>query len=135
MPDGGAKQQGGTGGVTVMDKRMEDVERGLMSLSDQFARLSADSLVADKRLKALEESVSRHEQSLAQLKETTIEMKVQYTNILDKLNNLDTRIFSLLRDGNKNSAAERKVWMDMLKWVLSGTIIAIVGYLFLGGGK
>ncbi|MBY0011512.1 hypothetical protein [Paenibacillus typhae] len=118
-----------------MEKRIEDVEKNLESMKNEFLRLSSESTVADKRLKVLEESVSRHEQSIIQLKETTIEMKVQYANIMGKIDSLDTKIFSLLRDGRKDSAAERKVWTDLLKWVLSGTIIAIVGYIFLGGGK
>lgn len=134
MSDGGANQRGGAGGV-VLEKRIEDVEKNLESMKNEFLRLSSESTVADKRLKVLEESVSRHEQSIIQLKETTIEMKVQYANIMGKIDSLDTKIFSLLRDGRKDSAAERKVWTDLLKWVLSGTIIAIVGYIFLGGGK
>jgi chromosome segregation ATPase len=134
MTVGGANQQGGTGDV-VLEKRIEDVEKSLESMKNEFLRLSGESTVADKRLKALEESVSRHEQNLAQLKETTIEMKVQYTNIIGKIDSLDTRIFSLLRDSRKENAVERKVWTDLLKWVLSGTIIAIVGYIFLGGGN
>jgi septal ring factor EnvC (AmiA/AmiB activator) len=134
MSDGGANQRGGAGGV-VLEKRIEDVEKNLESMKNEFLRLSSESTVADKRLKVLEESVSRHEQSIIQLKETTIEMKVQYANIMGKIDSLDTKIFSLLRDGRKDSAAERKVWTDLLKWVLSGTIIAIVGYIFLGGGQ
>lgn len=134
MAEGGAKQQGGAGGVEL-EKRIEDVEQGLSTMKNEFLRLSGEAVAADKRLKVLEESVGRHEQSLAQLKETTIEMKVQYTNIIGKIDSLDTRIFSLLRDGRKDSAAERKIWMDLVKWVLSGTIIAIIGYIFLGGGK
>lgn len=134
MAVGGANQQGGTGDV-VLEKRIEDVEKGLENIKTEFLRLSGESTVADKRLKTLEESVNRHEQSIIQLKETTIEMKVQYANIMGKIDSLDTKIFSLLRDGRKDSAAERKVWTDLLKWVLSGTIIAIVGYIFLGGGK
>lgn len=132
MVDGGVMQQGGTGGVEL-EKRIEDVEKGLESMKNEFLRLSGESTVADKRLKALEESVRRHDESLHQLKETTIEMKTQYTSIMGKIDNLETKIFNLLTQGTQASAVERKFWMDLLKYVLGGTIFVIIGYIFIGG--
>lgn len=134
MSDGGVYQQGVTGGVGL-EKRIDDVEQGLASMKNEFLRLSGESLAADKRLKVLEENVRRHDESIIQLKETTIEMKVQYTSIIGKIDSLENKIFSLLQQNGKDSAAERKFWMDLLKYVLGGTIFVIIGYIFLGGGN
>lgn len=131
---GGVQDQGGTGGVEL-EKRVEDVEQGLMAMKNEFVRLSGEAVAADKRLKVLEESVRRHDESITQLKETTIKMESQYNNIISMLGTLDSKIFSLLRDSRKDSATERKFWMDLLKWVLAGTIFAIVSYMFVGGGS
>ncbi|WP_310549939.1 hypothetical protein [Paenibacillus glufosinatiresistens] len=118
-----------------MEKRIEQVELGLASMKNEFVRLSGEAIAADKRLKVLEESVRRHEESIAQLKEMTIKMESGFGEIKAMLGNLDTKIFSLLRDTRKDSLSERKFWMDLLKWVLAGTIFAIIGYIFVGGVK
>ncbi|WP_151737326.1 hypothetical protein [Paenibacillus tengchongensis] len=133
MSSGENGKQGGTGGVGELDKRIEDMEYGLNAMKNEFVRLSGEALAADKRLKVLEENVRRHEEGLTQLKETTIEMKVQYSSIIGKIDSLENKIFSLLQQTGKDSAAERKFWMDLLKYVLGGTIFVIIGYVFLGG--
>lgn len=123
---------GGNGDVMPM-QRLEDVEKGLAALSDEFARIHAENISTHTKIKLLEESDHRHEENIKQIKESTIKMEIQFSAIMGKFDSLENKIFSLLQQSGKDSAAERKFWMDMLKYILGGTIFAIVAYVFMGG--
>lgn len=132
MPDGGVQNRGGSGDVMPM-QRLEDVEQQLQGLAAEFTRLSAENVTANTKLKLLEENDHRHEENIKQIKESTIEMKVQFNAIMGKFDQLENRIFMLLQQSGKDNQTERKFWMDLLKYVIGGTIFVIVGYIFIGG--
>jgi predicted nuclease with TOPRIM domain len=132
MSIGGANQGGG-GGDVVPIQRLEEVEQQLMGLAGEFTRLSAETLTANTKLKLLEENDHRHDENIKQIKESTFEMKLQFNAIMGKFDQLENRIFMLLQQSGKDNVQERKFWMDLLKYVLGGTIFVIIGYIFLGG--
>lgn len=134
MAEGGAEQRGGTDDVVPI-QRLEDVEQQLVGLAGEFARLSAETLTANTKMKLLEENDHRHDENIKQIKESTFEMKLQFNAIMGKFDQLENRIFMLLQQSGKDNVQERKFWMDLLKYVLGGTIFVIIGYIFLGGGK
>jgi predicted nuclease with TOPRIM domain len=132
MSDGGTENRGGSEDVMPM-QRLEEVEQQLQGLAAEFTRLAAENVTANSKLRVLEENDHRHEENIRQIKESTIEMKLQFNAIMGKFDQLENRIFMLLQQSGKESMAERKFWMDLLKYVLGGTIFVIIGYIFLGG--
>lgn len=60
-------------------------------------------------------------------------MKIQFNEIMRRWDTLDSRVFQLLQQSQTDSKSERKVFIDLLKYVLSGTIFAIIAFLFKGG--
>ncbi|WP_310830370.1 hypothetical protein [Paenibacillus pedocola] len=133
MSDGGGQGRGGGSDVMPM-QRLQVVEEQLQGLAAEFTRLADENATAHTKLKLLEENDHRHEENIKQIKESTIEMKLQFNAIMGKFDQLENRIFMLLQQSGKDTQAERKFWMDLLKYVLGGTIFVIIGYIFIGGG-
>lgn len=131
MNDGGVNQEGGTEDVVPM-QRIEDVEKGLAGLADEFARISAENVATLHKIQFLEENDHRHEENIKQIKESTIKMEIQFGAIMGKFDALDTKIFSLLQQAGKDSNAERKMWLDLLKYVIGITVGVMVANMFLG---
>ena len=132
MSVGGANLGGGTGGV-ALENRMEDVENRLSGMSDELFRFGAEHATFSTELRLLKEKQSRHEEDVKQIKESTIEMKIQFNEIMRRWDTLDSRVFQLLQQSQTDSKSERKVFIDLLKYVLAGTIFAIIAFLFKGG--
>jgi chromosome segregation ATPase len=132
MSIGGVNQGGGTGGVDL-ENRMEDVENRLSGMSDELMRFGAEHATFSTELRLLKEKQSRHEEDVKQIKESTIEMKIQFNEIMRRWDTLDSRVFQLLQQSQTDSKSERKVFIDLLKYVLAGTIFAIIAFLFKGG--
>jgi chromosome segregation ATPase len=132
MSVGGVNPEGGTGGA-VLENRMEDVENRLSGMSDELMRFGAEHATFSTELRLLKEKQSRHEEDVKQIKESTIEMKIQFNEIMRRWDTLDSRVFQLLQQSQKDSKSERKVFVDLLKYVLAGTIFAIIVFLFKGG--
>lgn len=128
----GANLGGGTGGVDL-ENRMEDVENRLSGMSDELMRFGAEHATFSTELRLLKEKQSRHEEDVKQIKESTIEMKIQFNEIMRRWDTLDSRVFQLLQQSQTDSKSERKVFIDLLKYVLAGTIFAIIAFLFKGG--
>lgn len=131
MSSGGTEQQGGTDDVLPL-QRLEEVEHSLSNLSGEFARLAAENVTYNTKLKLLEENDHRHEENIKQIKESTIKMEIQFSAIMAKFDSLESKIFSLLQQANKDSGSERKAWMDMIKYIIGITIGVIVANQFLG---
>jgi hemerythrin-like domain-containing protein len=98
-----------------------------------------------ERLNKVEAITDRQEKDLTQLKTNHAETRVYVKQILDSIDKLENKIFSyvsqLAAAQEKDDQEERKErtqtaeqWIDLLKYVLGGTIIAIVAYLF-GSGQ
>lgn len=132
MSVGGANPGGGTGGV-ALENRIEDVENRLSGMSDELMRFGAEHATFSTELRLLKKKQSRHEEDVKQIKESTIEMKIQFNEIMRRWDTLDSRVFQLLQQTQTDSKSERKVFIDLLKYVLAGTIFAIIAFLFKGG--
>ncbi|MEK5417329.1 hypothetical protein BSK49_19100 [Paenibacillus odorifer] len=133
MSIGGGNQQGGAGGVATMENRLEDVEKRLVGMQDELFVFSQEHLNFTTELRLLKEKQSRHEEDVKQIKESTIEMKIQFNEIMRRWDTLDARMFQLLQQSQTDSKSERKVFIDLLKYVLAGTVFAIIAFLFKGG--
>lgn len=132
MTIGGVNQGGGADDVMPMH-RLEDVENRLTGMQDELMRFGAEHLNFSTELRLLKEKQSRHEEDVKQIKESTIEMKIQFNEIMRRWDTLDARMFQLLQQSQTDSKSERKVFIDLLKYVLAGTVFAIIAFLFKGG--
>lgn len=115
-------------------QKSQTVEDQVGKLTEAFAKLSAENVTSNTKLKQLEENFNRQEDHLKRINESISEMKLQFNAITGKFNQIENRIFLLLQQSGKDNQAERKFWMDLLKYVLGGTIFVIIGYIFIGGG-
>ncbi|MNM66053.1 hypothetical protein D3C81_775200 [compost metagenome] len=131
MVDGRENKEGGTDDV-VSIQRIEEVEKGLAALSNEFTRLAAESISTTTKIKLLEENDHRHDESINQIKESTIKMEIQFSAIMAKFDSLESKIFTLLQQAGKDSSAERKMWLDLLKYVIGITVGVMVANMFLG---
>jgi chromosome segregation ATPase len=133
MSIGGVNQGGGADDVMPLH-RLEDVENRLIDMQDELMRFGTEHLNFSTELRLLKEKQSRHEEDVKQIKESTIEMKIQFNEIMRRWDTLDARMLQLLQQQSQtDSKSERKVFIDLLKYVLAGTVFAIIAFLFKGG--
>ncbi|MNY76688.1 hypothetical protein D3C86_2163480 [compost metagenome] len=59
-------------------------------------------------------------------------MEIQFSAIMAKFDSLESKIFTLLQQAGKDSSAERKMWLDLLKYVIGITVGVMVANMFLG---
>lgn len=131
MSDGGAEQRGGTDDVVPMH-RLEDVEKGLLALSSEFARISADVANTNLKMQLLEQAGQKHEEMIAQMEKSTVKMEVKFGEIMGKFDSLENKLFMLLQQTTKDNGAERKLWMDFVKYIVLIALGAAAGQQFLG---
>ena len=132
MTIGGVKP-GGDVDVASIEYHLEDIESKLVVIQDEMLRFGTEHLGFSSELQLLKEKQSRHEEDVKQIKQSTIEMKIQFNEIMRRWDTLDSRVFQLLQQSQTDSKSERKVFIDLLKYVLAGTIFAIIAFLFKGG--
>lgn len=132
MADGGADDVRGGAEDVMPLQRLEEVEAGLSTLSSEFARLAAENVTANTKLRLLEENDHRHDENIKEINSSTIKMEIQFSAIMAKFDSLESKIFSLLQQANKDSGAERKLWMDMIKYIVLIALGAAAGNQFLG---
>ncbi|MEK4060970.1 MULTISPECIES: hypothetical protein [Paenibacillus] len=132
MADAGADVRGGVQDVMPLQQRLEEVEAGLNTLTSEFARIAAENVTANTKLRLLEENDHRQDESIKEIKSSTIKMEIQFSAIMAKFDSLESKIFSLLQQANKDSGAERKLWMDMIKYIVLIALGAAAGNQFLG---
>lgn len=130
--DAGADVRGGGEDVMPLQQRLEEVEAGLNTLTSEFARIAAENVTANTKLRLLEENDHRHDESIKEINSSTIKMEIQFSAIMAKFDSLESKIFSLLQQANKDSGAERKLWMDMIKYIVLIALGAAAGNQFLG---
>lgn len=110
----------------------DEVIQQLQSLSAEFARLSAANVADETRLKLLEETQRRHDDEIRELKVTTGAIKEHYTQILGRFDSLESKLFALVQqsqtDSTKERSANQRAWISLIKFVLTGTIFALVTY-------
>lgn len=123
-------------------QRLEEVEKGLSGLASEFARQAAESVAATRRIDALEAADERHEQSIQQMKESTQKMELIFNRITQQLDNQDMKLFQLLQQGQKEGSSERtamakertailKEFLKFSTYIIGGTVVFILGQLFL----
>ncbi|WP_433943594.1 hypothetical protein [Paenibacillus sp. SN-8-1] len=129
------------GGVLTIEElrtKTDELTQQLSAFSAEFARLSAAAVADDARMRLLEETQRRHDDDIREIKVATGAMKEHYTQILGRFDSLETKLFTLLQqsqiDSVKERTASQKAWLAFVRYVLGGTIIAIVAYIFAKGG-
>ncbi|MEK4239730.1 hypothetical protein [Paenibacillus sp. FSL H7-0714] len=133
MTIAGANTGGGDAEAAPIAYRVEEVENRITVIQDELLRFETEYLSFNSELSLLKEKQSRHEEDVKQIKQSTIEMKIQFNEIMRRWDTLDSRVFQLLQQSQTDSKSERKVFVDLLKYVLAGTIFAIIAFLFKGG--
>lgn len=113
-------------------------------LRQQIARLNQENIEAKRRLDRLEDNDRRHEEDIRQIYAHQEATKAYVTQILGKLDSLETKLFNLVTQLTANQEKDRnaernersktmKAWIEVLKYVLSITLGAIIVYLFSKG--
>ncbi|GIP02116.1 hypothetical protein J28TS4_05230 [Paenibacillus lautus] len=123
--------------IEQLRSKQEELTNQLQNLSSEFARLSMAAVADDQRFKLIEQTANRHDEEIRQLKDSTRLMQVQFEQVMGKIDTLEMKLFNWLQQTQKESAKERtasqKQWMQFLQFVLGGTIIAIVTFIFAKG--
>ncbi|GIO63591.1 hypothetical protein [Paenibacillus cineris] len=123
--------------IEELRSKQEELTQQLNNLSGEFSRLSAAAIADEARFKLIEQATNRHDDEIRQLKDSTRLMQIQFEQVMGKIDSLELKLFNWLQQSQQDSAKERttsqKQWMQLLTFVLSGTVIAIVTYVFTKG--
>ncbi|MGN7169254.1 hypothetical protein ACTHSJ_25655 [Paenibacillus cellulositrophicus] len=123
--------------IEELRSRQDELNQQLQNLSGEFSRLTAAAVADEARFKLIEQTTNRHEEEIRQLKDSTRLMQVQFEQVMGKIDNLELKLFTWLQQSQQDSAKERtasqKQWMQLLTFVLGGTVMAIVTYVFTKG--
>lgn len=103
-------------------------------MNAQYQRLNTENVDIKRRLDKLEDSDYRHDENIKQLYAHQEGTKVYVNQILQKLESLETKLFTALTTNVRNNQRERKDWQELLKYVIGATIGIIILYLFQQGG-
>lgn len=99
-----------------------------------------------RRLGKLEDNDARHENDIRELYKQAEGTKVYVTQILSSIQQLETKLFSLVTSLTTSQDTERKAerrersktataWLGFSKYVIGATIGVVILYLFQQGGK
>lgn len=110
-------------------------------MEKELAQVFAENIDIKRRLDNLETADKRHEEDIRELYKAQEGTKVYVTQILNTIQQLETKLFSLvtnLSQNSQNNAKEsikertktQELWHSTFKYVIAGTIGAIVLYLF-----
>jgi ATP phosphoribosyltransferase regulatory subunit HisZ len=109
---------------------VEDVNKNI-------ERLNNENVDFRRRIEKLENDDERHEKDIRALFVHQEGTKAYVTQILEKLNTLETKLFTTLLSFNKDrkeeSKEDRKSWHDTVKYVIGATIGALIFYMFTKG--
>lgn len=97
-------------------------------------RLNAENIDIKRRIERLEENDERHQEDIRHLYEAQAGTKAYVTQILSKLEQLETKLFNALTTANKGSQEERKDWKELLKYIIGATFGLVVYHLITKGG-
>lgn len=112
----------------------------------QVQRLNAEMIEVKRRVGNLEVTDKRHEEDIRELYKAQEGTKVYVTQILSKIDGLETKLFTMVTNITSSQDKERKAersersktmqnWIEFSKYVVGATIAVVVLYLFQGGGK
>lgn len=113
-------------------------------MKDNMTRLGQEMLEAKRRLDRLEDNDKRHEDDIRMLYANQEATKAYVTQILAKIDSLESKLFNLVTQLTANQEADRKAdrvenaksttgWQELIKYILFITVGIIVAYLFSGG--
>lgn len=88
----------------------------------------------NRRLDKLEDNDKRHEEDIRNLYAAQEGTKAYVTQILSKIEQLETKLFTALANAQTNNLQERQGWQELIKYVISVTIGALIMYLFTSKG-
>ncbi|WP_433958532.1 hypothetical protein [Cytobacillus horneckiae] len=108
-------------------------------------RILAENVDIKRRLDRLEEDDKRHEEDIRELYKAQEGTKVYVTQILNSIQQLETKLFGLVTSLSKSQEKERNAerkergkaaqnWIEFSKYVIGATIAVVVLYLFQSGG-
>lgn len=126
-------------------ERLQSVEEQLRGMQGELLQAAANYLIVSDKLIVIEKSVDRHAEEMRELKELANGLQKQYDRFGEKIDKLESKLFSwmqqlqrdnaeLIKAAQTEGALERqttlKSWMTFLQYVLGGTIFIIVAYVF-----
>lgn len=112
-------------------------------LKQQVAQLSAQVQEVGRRVDKLENGDERHDKDIRQLYAAHEGTKAYVTQILSKLDQLEAKLFALItqlttsqKEDRRAEREERSKWQDLVKYIIGGTVVAVVAILaYLVKGK
>lgn len=119
----------------------------------QAAAMYTEISELKRRTYSLESNSERHEKDIRELYKHQEGTKVYVTQILESINKLDTKLFTLVaereaavlrqhseaekmkerRETAADRATERKDWKELIKYVVGATVGALIYYAVTGG--
>lgn len=115
-------------------------------IKGHIERLTTENKDIKRRLGTLEDNDKRHEEDIRHLYENQAGTKAYVTQILNKIDSLETKLFSLITQLTANQEKDRKaertersktaqIWLDFSKYIVGVTIAVVIIYIFTGGTK
>lgn len=100
----------------------------------EVTRLIQQLKEMDKRVGRVEAQTEYQQKDLQRILEAQASNKVQVETVIKRLDSMEQNILRQLAEhlshhGN-NDDGKQRMWMDLFKWVLGGTIVTIVAYIF-----
>lgn len=108
------------------------MESTVKELAKDVAQIKVQVEEVVKTTERLHSNDQRQAEDIRELYKHQEGTKVYVTQILQKLEGLETKIFSLLADQAQTNAKERKDWKELVKYIIGGTIGLLI-YHYMGG--
>lgn len=105
-----------------------------MDNAENLIRMAAELGDTRRRLDILEHNDRRHDEDIRQLYAAQEGTKAYVTQILARFDSLETKLFSALSQATGDPQQERKGWQELIKHIITATIVAVVTYVFAQGG-
>lgn len=106
---------------------MEEVKKDIQ-------RLNTETTEIKRRLERLEENDARHETDIRHLYEAQAGTKAYVSQILSKLEQLETKLFNAFTAAASGSQDERKEWKELIKYIIGATFALVIYHLVTNGG-
>lgn len=131
--------------IEQLREQQEENMRMIQALSAEFTRLAAQTLADEARFNLIEQNQKRHEEEIHELKDSARQNKLQYDQVIGKIDMMELKLFNWLQQlqqdnmkiqqaNAKERTASTNQWIKFSMFVLGGTIFAIVTALFMKGG-
>ena len=103
-------------------------------VKSQVHRLNAENVEIKRRLERLEENDERHQEDIRHLYEAQAGTKAYVTQILNKIDQLETKLFNALTAVTSSGQEERKEWKELVKYITGATFGLVIYHLISKGG-